>query len=139
MEAVLAAECERARTWASLALDSELSELERVHLRAHLAGCDACESFVGGLREVTHELRAAPLPHPSRPLVPRTHRARRLPLVLATVVAIAVAAGAGSLAGSLRSKPAPATVTATGVKLAALFASRPQKLPGTRLPQQTAV
>jgi anti-sigma factor RsiW len=139
MEAVLAAECERARTWASLALDCELSELERVHLRAHLSECEACATFVGGLREVTHELRAAPLPLPSRPLLPRTHRGRRVPMVLATVAAILVAAAAGGLAGSLRTEPAPATVTATGVKLAALFASRPQKLPGTRLPQQTAV
>ena len=46
MEAVLAAECERARALASLAVDCELSELERMQLRTHLAGCEACESFL---------------------------------------------------------------------------------------------
>jgi putative zinc finger protein len=138
VELVLAAECERARTWASLAIDCELSELERAHLRAHLARCEDCAVFVGGLREVTHELRAAPLPLPSRPLVPCTRRGRRVPLALATI-AIVVAATAGGFAGSLRSKPAPAAVTATGVRLAALFTARPTKLPGSRLPQQTAV
>jgi anti-sigma factor RsiW len=64
MEAVLPQECERARARASLALDCELSQLERAHLRSHLDGCDSCATFVAELREVTHELRAAPLPAP---------------------------------------------------------------------------
>ena len=70
MGAVLPEDCERARAHASLALDCELSELERAWLRAHLADCESCESFVTGLREVTHELRAAELPEPSRTLLP---------------------------------------------------------------------
>jgi predicted anti-sigma-YlaC factor YlaD len=68
--AVLPEDCERARAHASLALDCELSELERAWLRGHLASCESCGSFVAGLREVTHELRAAPLPEPSRTLLP---------------------------------------------------------------------
>jgi predicted anti-sigma-YlaC factor YlaD len=136
MEAVPTAACERARTWASLALDCELSELERAHLRAHLAECESCGAFVSGLREVTHELRTAPLPAPSRPLGPRTRS--RIPLVLAAV-AIVVAAVVGGFAGSLRPVPAPAQVTVTGVRLAALFTAQLSKLPGSRLPQQTAV
>ena len=138
MDAVLSAECERARGWASLALDCELSEVERGHLRAHLAECAACATFVAGLREVTHELRAAPLPAPSRPLVPRRMRSRRVPLVLA-LLAIVGAAAAGGVAGSLRPAPAPARVTATGVRLTALFRSQPPTMPGTRLPLRAAV
>jgi predicted anti-sigma-YlaC factor YlaD len=65
MEAVLPQECERARARASQALDCELSQLERAHLRSHLDGCESCAAFVAELREVTHELRAAPLPPPS--------------------------------------------------------------------------
>ena len=65
MEAILPQECERARARASQALDCELSQLERAHLRSHLDGCDSCATFVAELREVTHELRAAPLPPPS--------------------------------------------------------------------------
>ncbi|MES1248105.1 MAG: zf-HC2 domain-containing protein [Actinomycetota bacterium] len=65
MGEVLPLACERARSWASLALDHELSELEREHLRAHLAGCEACEAFLAVAREVTHELRAAPPVQPT--------------------------------------------------------------------------
>jgi len=66
---LLAAECERARARASLALDCELSQLERAQLRAHLDACASCSKFLAELREVTHELRAAALPAPSRPLI----------------------------------------------------------------------
>ena len=70
VDAVLQQDCERARAQASLALDCELSELERAWLRTHLADCESCAAFVAGLREVTLELRAAPKPKPSRPLLP---------------------------------------------------------------------
>jgi predicted anti-sigma-YlaC factor YlaD len=102
MEAVLAADCERARALASQAVDCEVSELERRWLRSHLAECQACETFLLALRDVTHELRAAPLPKPSRPLVPRI--GRRPPLYVAAL-AVLVAALAGTLAGSLTCRP----------------------------------
>ena len=38
--------CERARQWASLRLDGELSELENALLDAHLGRCQACSGFV---------------------------------------------------------------------------------------------
>lgn len=126
MEAVLPQECERARAWASLALDCELSQLERAHLRTHLDGCAGCATFVAGLREVTHELRAAELPQPSRPLLPR-RRLGRGPAVLALLLVVA-AAGAGGLAGSLTTEQSPvhAVVTSSG-------------MPGARLPLRAAV
>ncbi|HET8529088.1 MAG TPA: hypothetical protein VFL60_09270 [Gaiellaceae bacterium] len=70
VEAVLPEECERARAQASLALDCELSEHERAQLCAHLSRCGDCTAFVGGLRNLTLELRTAPLPEPSRPIAP---------------------------------------------------------------------
>jgi predicted anti-sigma-YlaC factor YlaD len=127
MEAVLAADCERARVLASQAVDCELSELERRQLRTHLAGCEPCESFLVKLRDVTHELRAAPLPRPSRPLVPRI--GRRPPLYLAALL-IAFAAAGGGVAGSLTTAPAPLRAHA----LAAV-----QHLPSARLPLPAAL
>lgn len=59
--------CERARTWAALAPDGELSELERRLLAAHLAHCSACAEFSVEVAAVAAELRAAalqPLPRP---------------------------------------------------------------------------
>jgi anti-sigma factor RsiW len=128
MEAVLAAECEHARGLASQAVDCELSELERRRLRAHLAECQACESFLVALRDVTHELRAAPLPKPSRTLVPRI--GRRPPLFLATLAVVVTAAFGGGVAGSLTSAPAPLRPHAVVVV---------QHLPGSRLPLRKAV
>ncbi len=59
--------CERARTWAALAPDGELSELERKLLDAHLQRCAACGHFAVEVEAVAAELRAAApqrLPHP---------------------------------------------------------------------------
>jgi len=59
--------CERARTWAALAPDGELSELERKLLDAHVQRCAACAQFAIDVAAVSAELRAAalqPLPRP---------------------------------------------------------------------------
>ena len=62
-----AALCERARGWASLAPDDELSELERKLLDSHLDRCPACASFALEVAAVAKALRTArpePLPQP---------------------------------------------------------------------------
>jgi predicted anti-sigma-YlaC factor YlaD len=59
--------CERARAWAALAPDGELSELERKLLGAHLERCSSCAHFSVQVRAIAEELRAAalePLPQP---------------------------------------------------------------------------
>ena len=59
--------CERARTWAALAPDGELSELERKLLDAHVQRCAACAYFAVEVAAVASALRAAalqPLPRP---------------------------------------------------------------------------
>jgi predicted anti-sigma-YlaC factor YlaD len=136
VDAVLPEDCERARAQASVALDCELSEVERAHLRAHLKGCASCASFVDGLREVTHELRAAPLPTPSRPLLPR-RRSRRVPGLIAAL-AVCSAAVAGGLVGELRQPAQAPGGDVHGTRLMLAF-TQEHYLPGAALPQRTAV
>jgi anti-sigma factor RsiW len=115
MGVVRIAECEHARSWVSLALDGELSEIEQASLRAHLGSCAACACFERDLDALTMELRAAP---PARPAVevmlPRRRRVavRALPIG-AAAAAVVLAAGLGSLAGSLSSRNIVTLTTAS--------------------------
>jgi anti-sigma factor RsiW len=87
--------CERARTWAALAPDGELSELERKLLDAHLQRCSPCAHFALDVAAIAAELRAAapqPLPRPlSVPIW------RRRP-VYARVRAVGAAAAVAAMA-----------------------------------------
>lgn len=59
--------CDRARAWAALLPDPELSELERKLLDRHLAGCSRCRGFAREVVAVTELIRheeLVPLPHP---------------------------------------------------------------------------
>lgn len=97
--------CERARAWASLELDDDLGEIERVLLDDHLTRCGGCAAFVAGMRELTAVVRAAPQERPQRPLVlPTTRRPAAVAVrVLAAATIVALAAGLGVLGGSLGS------------------------------------
>jgi predicted anti-sigma-YlaC factor YlaD len=115
--------CERARFWASLALDGELSDFERAALDEHLRGCESCAAFARGLVGFTTVLRSAPVEEPE--LAPATRaRARRLRLglVAAAVAVVAAAAALGSLVGALASgggaaaRPSPAASRAPFVQ-----------------------
>jgi predicted anti-sigma-YlaC factor YlaD len=92
--------CDRARQWASLRADGELSELEGALLDAHLGRCAACEEFVADLGAITTALRSVALEPPSRQVVvarvPRTRRVRVLQTAVAAALVI-VAAGLGSV------------------------------------------
>jgi predicted anti-sigma-YlaC factor YlaD len=105
--------CERARAWASLDLDDDLGEIERVLLDDHLSRCQACAAFVAGMRELTEVLRAAPRERPERPLVlparRRTSATAVRALAAATVVALAAGlAFLGSSVGGERQATVPA-------------------------------
>jgi hypothetical protein len=90
--------CERARTWASLGLDGELSELERSLLRAHLDRCASCSAFAREVGAVTEALRAAPLEALERPIaLPQRRRFAFRPVEAAAAAAIAVVGMAGIL------------------------------------------
>jgi len=110
--------CERAREWASLSLDGELSEFERVLLDAHVGRCEACSSYVLEITAITSTLRAAqlePVPHPiAVPLRRRiAYASRALQAGAATAALVAATVGlsiqfgptgpsAGNLADSVR-------------------------------------
>jgi anti-sigma factor RsiW len=97
--------CERAREWASLRLDDELSVLEEEILERHLDFCDACRRFEEGMRLSTARIRSTPLETPTRrvPVPARggvvTQYRKRTALVAAAALAI------GALVGSLVERP----------------------------------
>jgi predicted anti-sigma-YlaC factor YlaD len=96
--------CERARMWASLQLDGELSELERALLDAHLAQCEGCSVYVREVRAATEGLRAAELERPAHPItLPARRRLLRPVHVSAAAALLAMAVGLGSLVSSLNS------------------------------------
>jgi len=70
--------CERARAWASLMPDGELSVLEQKLLDAHLARCRPCCSFSVQVAAVAAALRAAALDPVSQPVAIPTWRRRRV-------------------------------------------------------------
>ena len=100
--------CDRARTYASLRLDSELSELEDALLRAHLERCEPCRSFAGSMAAATAELRRTPMERLEHPI--ELPRKRRFSLQTAPAAAAAalVAASIG-LTGLVQLRDAPST------------------------------
>jgi Putative zinc-finger len=102
--------CERAREWASLRLDGELSELEEALLDKHLEGCALCTSFDAGLRSSTELIRTAPMARPSLGFeVPVAGRARPRAARLLAVAAVLGAAALGSIVGATLDRPAPSS------------------------------
>ena len=105
--------CDRARSWAALAPDDELSELEATLLRAHLVRCDSCSRFAVDVAAIATALRAASLEPLSRPVaLPRWRRRRalaRLRTVGAAAAVAVMALGIASRAPLENSdrKPAP--------------------------------
>lgn len=95
--------CERAREWASLRLDGELSEFEQTLLAAHLERCGHCAEFARGIDGATRKLRAAPLTALGEPIaLPLRRRTLGLRATSAAAAAAAVvtAIGLGTLIGS---------------------------------------
>lgn len=93
--------CDRARSWAALAPDGELSELERTLLRAHLLRCGSCSSFAADVAAIAAALRGAsfePLPHPIS--VPPWRRR----LVLARLRTVSAAAAVAVMALGIASR-----------------------------------
>jgi predicted anti-sigma-YlaC factor YlaD len=84
--------CERARSWAALAPDGELSELERKLLDAHLARCASCGEFALEVAKIAAQLREATLAPLPRPVaLPVWHRRRAWSGVRTVGAAAAVA------------------------------------------------
>jgi len=84
--------CERARAWAALAPDGELSELERKLLDSHLDRCAPCGSFSVEVAATALQLRlAAPAPLPQPVSVPAWRRRQRYARMRTVGAAAAVA------------------------------------------------
>ncbi len=137
--------CDRAREYASLRLDGELSDFESALLDSHLERCPSCRTFADDLVAVIDRLRAAPLEQPSTAVA--LPRRRFAPLrgiqVGAAAASVVTAIGIGALFGFLESS---ATTPARGVaevggmanddrefrdlRRAMLTAPYPERLPG---------
>ena len=103
--------CERAREWASLRLDGELSEFERVLLDSHVVRCEACAAYVVEITSITETLRGAelePVPHPvTVPLRRRiAYASRALQAGAAMAALIAATVGLSTQFGSAGASPA---------------------------------
>jgi anti-sigma factor RsiW len=81
--------CERARFWASLRLDGELSELEAALLDSHLARCAACRAIAEGFDASTSALRSSSLERPA-PVAVAVHRSPRRLVAMIAVAAVLV-------------------------------------------------
>jgi predicted anti-sigma-YlaC factor YlaD len=97
--------CDRAREYASLRLDGELSDFERALLDSHLDRCPSCRVFAGDLVGLTGRLREAPL---ERPTIAITLPRRRFVALRGIQVSAAAAAvvsvvGIGALFGLVNS------------------------------------
>ncbi|MDX6452188.1 MAG: hypothetical protein QOH16_2237 [Gaiellaceae bacterium] len=124
--------CERARSWASLRADGELSELESALLDAHVGRCSACRAFACGTHEVAAALRSARLERPA-PFVLGPQRARFAGLrALQVAAAVAVVVGAGVVA-AMTGAPSGAPAAAKPVAMVA-GADSPDRLRELRRP-----
>ncbi len=93
--------CARARFWASLRVDGELSELEGALLDAHLGRCPDCAEFATGATVSTDWLRSTQLdrPTPVTVAVPKSPR-RAVAGVVAAAAVLAAALVAGFVHGT---------------------------------------
>lgn len=94
--------CERARRWASLRVDRELSELESALLDSHLGRCRSCRAFARGIEDVAAALAAARLerPAPLALVLPRKRLAGAW-LQSAAASTLVVAVGVAALVGGV--------------------------------------
>jgi predicted anti-sigma-YlaC factor YlaD len=97
--------CERAREWASLRMDGELSEFEQALLAAHLEGCAPCADFARSVGAVSRSLRKAEPMRLREPIaLPRRRRSfggLRATAGATAAAAVVAAIGLGTLIGSV--------------------------------------
>jgi anti-sigma factor RsiW len=99
--------CERARQWASAAVDGELSTFERALLEDHLERCLSCREFSRDVNGLTSALRAAPREPFEGVVIGRVRRQVRLRLAPAAAAMAIAAVGLGSVLASTQLNRAP--------------------------------
>ena len=111
--------CARARFWASLRIDGELSELEGALLDAHLARCADCRGIAEEFGSFTADLRRRPLERVEPVLVARTRRAPKRAVagaLIAAVLAVGVLLGGfvrGQVSSDALKAPRPVAIVAS--------------------------
>src|SRR5919201_7042079 len=89
--------CDRARTWVSLRLDGELSELEEALLLSHLRHCASCREYEESVRGAVLALRGQALEELGNPVaVPSRRRTVLGPTALAGAAGMRAAAVGGT-------------------------------------------
>jgi predicted anti-sigma-YlaC factor YlaD len=125
--------CERTRLWLSLALDSEISDLEEAAVRRHVERCTTCAIIAAEFRGITEVLRAEPLDEPRRRFAVPVRCSRRSRLATRRVgfaaAAFAVSVASAVAVISLPSKPELVMPTTSALQFdngreAAQFAQR---------------
>jgi predicted anti-sigma-YlaC factor YlaD len=113
-------QCERARQWASVELDGEISTFERALLADHLGKCPECRAFSADVAGLTEALRAAPYEPFEGITIGRMRRRVRVALAPVAVAAAVAAIGLGSilasvhLSGTSGLQPLPRTPAVAG-------------------------
>jgi anti-sigma factor RsiW len=113
-------QCERARQWASVELDGEISTFERALLADHLGKCPECRAFSTDVTGLTEALRAAPYEPFEGVTIGRMRRRVRLAMTPVAVAATVAAIGLGSILASAHLKgtsglqPLPRTPAVAG-------------------------
>ena len=138
--------CARARFWASLRLDGELSELEGALLDAHLAQCAECGAFATGAEASTAALRAASpdvVAHISVSLPPSPRKVFAAVIAAAVVISLALLGGLAdgsrsTSGGSALSARAVATVASAETPDQLRRLRRTNLLNARRLPHETS-
>ncbi len=140
--------CDRARAWASLRLDDEISELEDALLTAHLKRCAACREFEESVRGSVLMLRAQPVELIDNPVVVSGRRrlhvrptaVARVAAVVAAVVGVTAVLSTQAAKGPVAHSPVrgPAIVAAEDNDLKQLRALRVMQL-GGRPPRDSGV
>ena len=103
--------CDRTRSYVSLEVDGELSELERGFLVAHLRRCGDCRSYRSEIHALAGRIRSTPPEVPTRRVRVPVHVSSRPTVLLARVQLAVAAALAIAIVGtaSLTSSIDPAT------------------------------
>jgi hypothetical protein len=111
--------CARARFWASLRVDGELSELEGALLDAHLGRCADCQGYEARITGVTAALRNAPLVGVAPVVIDAPVRPGRVVAGLVAATLVVLAAVVGGLVRENGSLGAASTVGARSVAVVA--------------------
>jgi predicted anti-sigma-YlaC factor YlaD len=115
--------CDRARQWASLELDGELSSFERALLENHVVGCPSCSEFRAEIGSLTGALRAAPYEPFDGVVLARVRRGIRLRLAPAAAAMAVAAVGIGSILASASFRGSPVGHIAQSVDVTPAMAS----------------